>query len=87
VNNILHFGDNPDTLRERIAAESVDLMYFDPAFNRSAHYDAFDKVQILTIEGLLNGTESPRYPDLSRGSASFRKAKVEETQSGQQELL
>jgi len=54
---------------------------------QSAHYGAFDKIQILTIEGLLNGTESPRYPDLSRGGASFRKAKVEETRSGQQELL
>ena len=50
---------------------------------QSAHYGAFDKIQILTIEGLLNGTESPRYPDLSRGGASFRKAKVEETRSGQ----
>ena len=33
---------------------------------QSAHYGAFDKIQILTIEGLLSGTESPHYPDLSR---------------------
>ena len=31
---------------------------------QSAHYGAFDKIQILTIEGLLSGTESPHYPDL-----------------------
>jgi hypothetical protein len=36
---------------------------------------------------LLDGTESPRYPDLSRGSAGFKKAKVEETQGEQGELF
>jgi hypothetical protein len=81
------FGDNLDILREHIADESVDLIYLDPSFNESAPYGAFDEVRILAIEGLLRGTESPRYPDLSRGGANFRKAKVEETQGGQQELL
>jgi len=31
----------------------------------------------LTIEGLLSGVESLRYPDLSRGTVSFKKAKAE----------
>ena len=35
---------------------------------------SYPKLQILTIEGLLNGTESPRYPDLSRGALMFQKA-------------
>ena len=34
----------------------------------------FPKLQILTIEGLLTGTEAPRYPDLSRGGLTFKKA-------------
>ena len=54
---------------------------------QSPHSGAFDKIQILTIEGLLNGTEAPRYPDLSRGSTGSRKARVEEVQGEQGELL
>jgi DNA modification methylase len=54
---------------------------------QSPHSGAFDKIQILTIEGLLNGTEVPRYPDLSRGSTGSKKAKVEEAQGEQGELF
>ena len=53
---------------------------------RSPHSGAFDKIQILTIEGLLDGTETPRYPDLSRGSTGSRKARVEEVHGEQVEL-
>jgi DNA modification methylase len=53
---------------------------------QAPHSGAFDKIQILTIEGLLNGTEAPRYPDLSRGSTGSRKARVEEVQGEQGEL-
>ena len=53
----------------------------------SPHFGDFDKIQILTIEGLLNGTESPRYPDLSRGGANFKSARVEEASTQQDELL
>lgn len=35
---------------------------------------SFPKIQILTIEGLLNGTERPVYPDLALGGLTFRKA-------------
>lgn len=37
----------------------------------------FPKIQILTVEGLLSGTEQPRYPDLTRGGLMFRRAKKE----------
>ncbi|MEO6024478.1 MAG: DNA methyltransferase [Burkholderiales bacterium] len=46
----------------------------------------FPKVQILTIEGLLNGNERPQFPDLSRGDQTFKKAK-KETKGGKQETL
>jgi hypothetical protein len=44
----------------------------------------FPKLQILTIEGLLTGTEQPIYPDLMRGGLTFKKAKreVKEKQDG-----
>ncbi len=45
-------------------------------YESSAH-GAFPKIQILTIEGLLDGREQPRYPDLARGGHTFRQAKRE----------
>lgn len=39
---------------------------------------SFPKIQILTIEKLLNGTEQPDYPDPTRGGLTFKKAKREE---------
>ena len=47
-------------------------------FYESPHSGAFPKIQILTVEGLLAGTESPKYPDLAKGGLSFKKAKTEE---------
>lgn len=38
----------------------------------------FPKLQILTIEGLLNGTEQPKYPRMDGGGLTFKKAKVSE---------
>lgn len=55
-------------------------------YYESPWYGAFPKIQILTIEGLLNGTEKPRYPDPSRGGLSFKKAKVEEEKAVQRKL-
>ena len=37
--NTLYFGDNLRILRERIAADSVDLIYLDPPFNSNATYN------------------------------------------------
>jgi hypothetical protein len=41
---------------------------------------SFPKIQILTIKGLLDGTEQPNYPDLMRGGLMFRKATREATE-------
>lgn len=37
----------------------------------------YPKIQILTIDGLLSGSEYPVYPDLSMGAWTFKKAKRE----------
>lgn len=47
----------------------------------------FPKIQILTIEGLLNGTERALYPDLSQGATTFKKAKVEDKLMDQGKLF
>lgn len=39
--------------------------------------ELFPRIQILTIKGLMAGTERPRYPDLGLGLGMFKKAKVE----------
>lgn len=39
----------------------------------------FPKIQILTVKGLLEGTERPRYPDLMQGGLTLRKSKPEIT--------
>jgi DNA modification methylase len=48
---------------------------------------AFPRLQILTIEGLLHGTERALYPDLSQGATTFKKAKVEEPTAKQNALF
>ena len=42
----------------------------------SPHHGAFARIQILSIQGLLDGTERPHWPDLSFGEQNFKKAKV-----------
>ncbi|MCY7387124.1 MAG: restriction endonuclease [Burkholderiales bacterium] len=54
----------------------------------SPHHGAFPKIQILTISGLLDGTERPRWPDLSFGEQNFKKAKAKaEGKGGKQKGL
>jgi len=48
---------------------------------------AFPKIQILTIEGLMNGNERALYPDLAQGSTTFKKAKVEEKVTDQKSMF
>ena len=48
---------------------------------------AFPKIQILTIEGLLQGTERANYPDLSQGATTFKKARREEKAGEQTDLF
>jgi len=56
-------------------------------FYESPTGSSFPKVQILTIEGLLSGREQARYPDLTRGGLTFKKAKVEKGRTGQADLF
>jgi DNA modification methylase len=57
-------------------------------FYESPKFGAFPKIQILTIDGLLSGKEQARYPDLSRGGHTFKRAKREEVgKKDQGELL
>ncbi len=57
---------------EPMVHEAVSAGYYESPLEKS-----FPKIQILTIEGLLSGKQSPQYPDLSRGGLSFKKAKTE----------
>ena len=43
----------------------------------SPHFGNFPRIQLLTIEGLLNGNERALFPDLTQGQATFRMAKRE----------
>ncbi len=56
-------------------------------FYASPHHGDFPKIQLLTVEGLLAGTETPKYPDLSQGGLSFKKAKREQIVGEQPELF
>lgn len=47
----------------------------------------FPRLQILTIDGLLDGRERPKYPDLSAGGQTFKKLKVEQGASYQADLF
>ena len=47
----------------------------------------FPRIQILTIEGLLNGKQRPQFPDLSRGEQTFKKAKKEKKNQKQANLF
>ena len=47
----------------------------------------YQKIQILTIEGLLNGTQRPDYPDTSLGALTHKKAQVEKKNKGQEGMF
>ncbi len=47
----------------------------------------YPKLQILTIEGLMSQTERPRYPDLTLGRSTFKRAAVEDMGAEQGKLL
>jgi site-specific DNA-methyltransferase (adenine-specific) len=46
----------------------------------------FPKVQILTIKGLLEGTERAKYPDLTQGGLTFKRAGID-TKTTQEKLF
>ena len=47
----------------------------------------FPKLQVLTVKGLLDGTERARYPDLSAGGHTFKKAAVDQGTADQGKLF
>jgi adenine specific DNA methylase Mod len=57
--------------------------YASPAFQNQQ----YPKLQILTIQGLLNGTERARYPDMSLGGLNFKKATKDKKKLDQGELF
>lgn len=56
-------------------------------YYQSPHFGPFPKLQILTIEGVLSGAERARYPDLSQGGLTFKKAERESPTGAQEHLL
>ena len=63
--------------------EAVSAGFYDaPRFGSE-----YPKLQILTIEGLMLGTERPRYPDLSLGRSTFKLAQIEDLSGRQGKLL
>jgi DNA modification methylase len=47
----------------------------------------FPRIQILTIAGLLDGSERARYPDLAQGGHTFKKARRDEGRKAEQDRL
>ena len=43
----LHYGDNLEVLRRKIATGSVDLVYLDPPFNSDRTYNTFKRAPRL----------------------------------------
>lgn len=62
--------------------EAVTSGYYDSPIGAS-----FPSIQILTIESLLEGKEQARYPDLTRGGLTFRKAPKESKKTIQNDLF
>jgi site-specific DNA-methyltransferase (adenine-specific) len=53
----------------------------------SPHHGGFARIQILTIAGLLDGTQRPHWPDLASGGQNFKKAKAEAKGGKQKDLF
>jgi site-specific DNA-methyltransferase (adenine-specific) len=56
-------------------------------FYESPHHGNFPRLQILTVEGLLDGKESAKFPDMAYGGQTFKKAKVENKTKDQGKLF
>ncbi len=50
----------------------------------SKHFGAYPKIQLLTVEGLLNGTERLQYPKTMGSNLTFQKAKPAVAKGGEQ---
>ena len=47
----------------------------------------FPKIQILTVEGLINNSERAAYPDISAGGHTFKRTRVEQGRDTQGDLF
>ena len=47
----------------------------------------FPKIQLLTIEDLIAGKQTARYPSLDAGGLTFKKAQVEQGEDKQHDLF
>jgi adenine specific DNA methylase Mod len=80
--NKLYYGDNLDVLRERIADESIDLVYLDPPFNSNRSYNVLFKeksgeeaqAQIEAFDDTWTWSQDSEqlYIDLINGQAPLR---------------
>ena len=62
--------------------EATKFGYYESPLTKKS----FPKLQILTVQGLLEGKQQPLYPDLGRGGITFKKAKTEDS-SKQEDLF
>ena len=67
------------TLAEPTAPMTKEAASKDPYISPLTK-ELYPRIQILTIKGLMNGTEKPRYPDLGNYKGMFKKAKMERTE-------
>lgn len=50
----LHYGDNLSVLRNKVASESIDLIYLDPPFNSDRSYNLIHQGAIISVKGGKN---------------------------------
>ena len=50
MNNSLLYGDNLPIMREKVATESVDLVYLDPPFKSNLNYNVLFKADGLKAD-------------------------------------
>ena len=76
--NKLYFGDNLDILQDKIADESVDLIYLDPPFNSKAEY----AVIFRSNNGEPSGAQAKAFQDTWRWGEASRDAMEEIVKHG-----
>ncbi|MBS0365677.1 MAG: restriction endonuclease [Proteobacteria bacterium] len=64
--------------------EAAAAGFYTSAFNKDSK---FPKIQLLTIESLLEKKDSARYPNLDAGALTFKKAQVEHGEDKQHDLF
>jgi adenine specific DNA methylase Mod len=73
------------TLEEPTGPMSVEAT--SAGYYKSSLGTSFPKIQILTIDNLLNCSQRPLYPDITSGGLTFKKAKQEDEDNTIQEEL